>query len=134
MSSLLIVSQSQKFGDDLRSELRKAGYRIVLKEDIIEGLKELRWYQPKLIIWDMQPDNLKQMKGLLVLRQQYGHVKLLLALDKRSELTDELKQLCNGACSRNLEPAKITEKVVALAGKAVPVKPRVKFRDLDDED
>jgi len=68
MSKVLIVSPNRRYREQCRSRLRSAGYEVIVREDIIEGMKELRWYDPALIIWDFDSKHAMNMKVLPVLR------------------------------------------------------------------
>ncbi len=123
MPTILIISKHRYFRDEVRSASGKTGYRMIAREDIIEGLRELKWSCPNLIIWDIEPTNAMDQKGLVVLRAQYAHIQLLLALN-RNELTNELKLMSDDVFYRGQPIEKLTTKVFKLLGEPEPSKTR----------
>jgi DNA-binding response OmpR family regulator len=116
MSNVLIVSPNRRYREECKSTLRKAGYEAIAREDIIEGMKELRWLDPALIIWDFDSKQPMNMRALPVLRRQYQWIRLLLILSD-NDSRDELKKMSDKILSNRARASTLVSKVNELIGR-----------------
>ena len=131
MSKIFIICRDYEYQDNCWFALRKIGFEVEVLEDIIEGLRELSWFRPALIIWEMDAKNSIEMKALSDLRKKYGRVPLILVLEK-DQVSDELVQMCEKVVLKS-EPIKnLTNKVVELIGR--PTSRREIRKDLREKE
>ena len=115
MKDLLLVSRDRRFRESCRTALRPVKLRLLIFDDILDGMKELNWYQVKLMIWDMEPQNIREMKALAILRERYPELPLTLVLgafERRHEFT----RMANAVLSKSdsvKDIAKVARKLVS---------------------
>lgn len=121
MSDVLLIGRNSEYLEEWRTALRKAKFDVVNYEDIIEGMRELNWLRPEIIIWDIVPGKLLEIKALSTLRQRFPGIPLLLVVDN-GELAGVLNEMANGYISRVVNGDKLTSRVLEMVGPAKPKK------------
>ncbi len=115
MSGLLIVTQNRELKESCRNLLRGTGLRSIFTEDIIDGMKELNWFGAALIIWEIQPNILREMKALSVLKTKYRRTPLLLIVDNH-EFSDVLRDFADEVILKKNVSKELTKRVNTLVG------------------
>ncbi|MBN2008610.1 hypothetical protein JW960_04600 [candidate division KSB1 bacterium] len=126
MSTILVISKNNEIRRKYRSAFYKMANKIIVKEDIFEGMNEIKWYSPDLIIWNFDPQNSTDKKGYTNLRTKYGSIPIILAINEYSQ-SDTFEQYDSIIYGIN-EIEKMKTKIVEIIGKPKPI-----MRYLDDE-
>ena len=119
MLTLLIISKNNEFLQKCRSSFRKIGYRNICADNMLEGLKEVKWSFPDLIIWNTETITTSDKKVLSILKHQYSTLPLLFVINN-DELVNQLGNVSEELIFRNNDIEKLTIKVVELIGEPQP--------------
>lgn len=121
MYNLLIIVREPKLRQACKAALRQAGFRVIVKPDIVNGLQMLNGLQPDLIVWDLYPQKIVEMKALSVLRQTFGNIPLILIVADE-ELSEVPYKMAEAVLPKSSQIDKLIEKIVELLDTMVPSK------------
>ena len=113
MPTVLIIEREPQFRDACKSALRQACFRVIAKPDIVDGLQMLDGIRSDLIVWDLQPQKLIEIKALSVLREKYGDIPLILMVPDK-ELYDDLSKMAEAVLAKSNEMDDLLAKIVEL--------------------
>jgi len=113
MPTVLMIEREPQFRDAYKSALRQAGFRVIAKPDIVDGLQMLDGIRSDLIVWDLQPQKLIEIKALSVLREKYGDIPLILMVPDK-ELYDDLSKMAEAVLAKSNEMDDLLAKIVEL--------------------
>ena len=128
MPTVLIIEREPQFRDACKSALRQAGFRVIAKPDIVDGLQMLDGLRPDLIVWDLHPKKIIEKKALSVLREKYGDIPLILMVPDK-ELYDDLSKMAEAVLVKSNEMDDLLAKIVELLQRS-GVKPKGSHRCL----
>lgn len=114
--TVLIVDREPQFREACKSALRQAGFRVIDQPDIVDGLQLLDGVHPNLIVWDLHPKKIVEMKALSVLREKYGDVALVLMVPDK-ELYDALSKMADAVLVKSNQMADLLAKIAELLKK-----------------
>ena len=113
MPTVLIIEPEPQFRDACKSALRQAGFRAIAKPGIVDGLQVLDGLRPDLIVWDLQPEKIIEMKALSVVWEKYGDIPLILMVPDK-ELYDDLSKMAEAVLVKSNEMEDLLAKIVKL--------------------
>ena len=115
MSRVLIVTTDGPFSSRLASALRSRGYSVMIQNDMIDGMRELYWFDAKLIICEVQLENTLQKKACSLLLKRFKGIPLIL-VQKNMESVQEFKQDGVVIVQKSSSIEDFTQKVEKLIG------------------
>lgn len=121
MQNLLIIERDPQFREAYKSMLRRAGFRVIVKPDIVDGLQMLKGLRRDLIVWNLHPKNVIEIKALSVLRERYGNIPLVVNLPQ-DYLSDFPTEMAEAVLSKSTKIEVLREKIVELLEDRVPIK------------
>lgn len=122
MASILLISDDSRYREDCRSALRRAGFEIILvREDLIAGIRALNWYRPKVIICDIKSNKLVGTKILSILRHRHGKIPLLL-ISQEGQFSDPLRRMATAAMLKSASIEAVAAMAFKLIGPSAPSK------------
>lgn len=121
MPSLLIITRDRQFREECRTALRKFDFRLLFFDEILDGMRELNWCEPKLMIWDMESGNIRQLKALSVLREKHPLVPLFVVLEDM-EMKENVIEMADAVADKSESIRRLVSKAKKLIGNPVPTR------------
>lgn len=119
MATLFVISNDSTLREACRTALRKLNVQTTFCIDHIEGMKEMGWVRPDLIVWDMDPANPRDVRGLTVLREKRPMIPLFLMVPDEKKAAE----LVAGKANRLLDRFFDVDELVAIIAKELDLKP-----------